>query len=52
MNKSRLICRTVGISLLSFGGGVLASFFLPQSVLIVIESLIIIGVGLLYFSYK
>ena len=52
MNKTRGVCKVVGVALLSFGGGILSSFFLPQAALIVIESVLIIGVGLLYFSCK
>ena len=36
MNKTRGVCKVVGVALLSFGGGILSSFFLPQAALIVI----------------
>ena len=36
----------------AFGIGLLASFFLPTGWLVVIEAIVIIGVGFLYFSVK
>ena len=50
--KAKAICRIVGIALLSFGAGILLSFFLPAGVLVVIEAIVIIAVGLLYFTQK
>ena len=50
--KTKNFCKVLGLSLLSFGVGILASFFLPQSVLVVIESIVIIAVGSLYFIQK
>ena len=44
--------KTVGIIILSFGVGILASFFLPEAVLVVIEALVIISVGLLWLCGK
>ena len=52
MNRSRSVVKVIGISMLSFGCGILSSFFLPETALIVIESVVIIGVGLIYFSCK
>ena len=52
MNKTRNVCKILGVALLSFGAGILSSFFLPQTMLIVIEAILIIAVGLLYFSCK
>ena len=46
------LCRTLGVSLLSFGIGILLSFFVPEPVLVVIEAIVIIAVGLLYFIQK
>ena len=48
--KSVQLCRTLGVAVLAFGVGILVSFFLPETVLVVIEALTIIGVGLIYFS--
>ena len=50
--KVRNMCKVLGISLLSFGVGILFSFFLPDTVLVVIEALVIICVGGLYFIQK
>lgn len=50
--KSQLLCKTIGVAVLSFGVGVLVSFFLPEQVLVVIEAITIIGVGCIYFSGK
>ena len=50
--KAKSLCRVLGVSLLSFGVGILLSFFLPEAVLVVIEALVIIAVGLLYFLQK
>ena len=52
MNKTRTVCKVLGVALLSFGLGILSSFFLPATVFIVIESILIIAVGLIYFSCK
>ncbi|MCQ2386095.1 MAG: hypothetical protein MJ078_05430 [Clostridia bacterium] len=46
------ICNVIGIAVLSFGVGVLISFFLPESVLVVIEALVIVAVGVLFFMKK
>ena len=50
--KSGQVCRALGIAILSFGVGVLVSFFLPEAALVVIEAVTIIGVGFIYFSKK
>ncbi|MBQ1244978.1 MAG: hypothetical protein IIW20_00330 [Clostridia bacterium] len=50
--KTKTFCKVLGLSLLSFGIGILSSFFLPESVLVVIEALVIIAVGSLYFIQK
>ena len=52
MNKTKSLCRALGVALLSFGCGILSSFFFPQTVLVVTEAVVIIGVGLLYFSCR
>ncbi len=52
MNRTNSIFKILGISVLSFGLGILASFFLPESILVVIEALIIIAIGFLYFSKR
>ena len=50
--KSQQLCRVLGTAILGFGIGILVSFFLPETVLVVIEALTIIGIGLIYFSKK
>ena len=52
MNRSGKIVRTVGLAILCFGVGILCSFFLPEAVLVVIEALVIISVGCLWFCAK
>lgn len=49
MNRFKAsIRKTVGITVLSFGAGVFMTFFLPDQLMIVIESVIIIGAGVFY----
>jgi hypothetical protein len=50
--KTRSFCKALGIAILSFGVGILSSFFFPDSVLVVILALVVIAVGALYFIQK
>ncbi len=50
--KSQQFCRALGTAIFGFGIGILVSFFLPETVLVVIEALTIIGIGFIYFSKK
>ncbi len=50
--KSQSLSKTLGVAVLAFGVGVLVSFFLPETALVVIEAVTIIGVGIIYFSKK
>ncbi len=52
MNKNCSLAKVFGMAMLSFGVGILVSFFLPDPVLVVIEAVMIIGAGFLYFSKK
>ena len=52
MNRSERIVKTVGLAILCFGVGILCSFFLPEAVLVVLEALVIISVGCLWFCAK
>jgi hypothetical protein len=52
MKGTRSVVRVLGVGLLCFGCGVLFSFFMPEAMLIVIESVVIAGVGLIYFSCR
>ena len=50
--RAHNLCKVLGISLLCFGVGILFSFFLPDSILVVLEAIVIISVGGLYFVQK
>lgn len=50
--KARHTCKMIGGAILAFGLGVLVSFFIPEPVLVVIEALVIIGLGCLCFSQR
>ena len=52
MNNLRCAAKLIGLTVLAFGIGLLASFFLPTGWLVVIEAIVIIGVAFLYFSVK
>ena len=52
MNNLRCAAKLIGLTILSFGLGLLLSFFLPEGFLVVIEAVVIIGIGFLYFSVK
>lgn len=44
------VTKLIGISMLTFGIGILLSFFLPETILVVLEAVLIIGAGFLYFA--
>lgn len=48
MNKNNF-CKVLGTTILSFGIGILLSFFLPTSILAILEALVIITIGVLIF---
>ena len=50
MHNLRCAAKLIGLTVLAFGVGLLASFFLPAGWLVVIEAVVIIGVGFLYFA--
>ena len=52
MNNLKCGAKLIGLTVLAFGLGLLMSFFLPEGLLAVIEAIIIIGIGFLYFSLK
>ncbi|MBQ8908523.1 MAG: hypothetical protein IJY71_08090 [Clostridia bacterium] len=52
MMKSQSICKIIGVSVLAFGFGILISFFLPETVLVVLEAIVIVAVGVLFFLHK
>lgn len=47
--KCMSLGKFLGISILTFGVGILVSFFLPDKVLVVIEAILIVAIGLLFF---
>ena len=50
--KKDLLLRIIGFGIFSFGAGILISFLLPDKLLALIEALIIIGVGMIYYSRR
>lgn len=52
MQNFKSAAKLIGLSILAFGLGLLLSFFLPDGFLVVIEAIVIIGIGFLYFSVK
>ncbi len=52
MNNHKCTAKLLGLTILAFGLGVLLSFFLPDGFLVIVESVVIIGIGCLYFSLK
>ena len=48
----RNLGKILSISALSFGLGILVSFFLPEGVLVIMEALLIMAVGVLCFLEK
>ena len=50
--KAKQMCKVIGLAILAFGLGVLVSFFIPEQVLVVIEAVIIIAIGCLYFTQR
>ena len=52
VHNLRCAAKLIGLTVLAFGVGLLASFFLPAGWLVVIEAVVIIGIGFLYFSVK
>ena len=47
--RTSSISKVIGISILALGAGILLSFFLPDSVLAVIEAVLIVAIGVLFF---
>ena len=48
MGRVGALVKFLGGVMLAFGLGILLAFFLPDTVLIVIEAIVIIGAGALY----
>ncbi len=47
--KTSSVSKLIGLSILAFGAGILLSFFLPDSVLAIIEAILIVAIGVLFF---
>lgn len=47
--KLSSLSRVIGLCILAFGAGILLSFFLPENVLAVIEAILIVAIGILFF---
>ena len=52
MRAIKCACKTAGYLALAFGAGILLTYFLPCSVLVILESLIIIAAGIVYLTNK
>lgn len=52
MHPWKSTARCIGIAVLAFGVGLLLSMFLPKGFLALVEAIVIIGIGVLYFSAK
>lgn len=52
MHNLKCAAKLIGLTILAFGLGLLLSFFLPDGFLVVIEAVVIIGIGFLFFSTK
>lgn len=48
MRQIKCVCRFAGYIALAFGAGILLTYFLPASVLVVLESVTIIAAGGVY----
>ena len=48
----RNLFKIVSLTVLSFGLGIVLSFFIPEGVLVIIEALLIMAVGVLCFLQK
>ena len=46
--RSIAIGKLIGVAVFAFGLGILISFFLPDSFLVVIETMLIVAIGLLF----
>jgi hypothetical protein len=49
---NRNLLKLLSVAVLSFGLGILLSFFVPEGVLVIVEALMIMAVGVLCFLQK
>ena len=47
--KKMAISKFIGVFVLAFGSGILISFFLPEHILAIIEAILIVIIGVLFF---
>lgn len=52
MGAIRYVCKSAGYIAMAFGAGILLTYFLPCSVLVVMESVIIIAAGTVYLTNR
>lgn len=52
MRAIKCVCRSAGYIAIAFGAGILLTYFLPCSVLVVLESLIIIAAATVYLTNR
>ena len=52
MHHFKNTAKCLGVAVLAFGLGLLVSLFLPEGFLVVIEALVIVSMGCLYFWIK
>jgi len=48
----RSLCKFAGYTVFAFGAGVLVTYFLPCSILVTVEAIIIIAAGTVYLLNK
>jgi hypothetical protein len=47
--KTAVLAKLIGVGALALGLGILISFFLPDAVLAIIEAVLIVAIGVLFF---
>ena len=47
--KKVTLSKLIGVFILAFGSGILISFFLPEHILAIIEAILIVAIGILFF---
>lgn len=52
MSCRKGLLKVIGLLAVSFGAGILLTFFMPYVVLIIIEALVLVSVGLLYILQR
>jgi len=52
LRKKCGMMKVIGISVLSFGAGIIVSFFMPSYVLVWIEAALLVGAGAFYLCHR